>query len=712
MFQVAVYGKGGIGKSTMSANISVALAGRGLKVMQIGCDPKHDSTRLLLDGKAQRTVLDYVREVPIGKRDLNGIIATGTAGVLCAEAGGPEPGIGCAGRGILTTFDTLRKLGADDLDVDVRIYDVLGDVVCGGFAVPLRNEYADAVVLVTSGEFMAMYAANNIMRGLSNFDTGKPRMLGIVLNSRGVDGEYEAVKSFAEATGTRILAVVPRDGQFAEAESLGHTVVELFPESVIAREIGKVADSIVDACDGRLELTSPHPLDDDQLSDLAAGRAIRPYGDVPVSRIGCGGCRRTTIEGTRVMGSCAAYGAVSAFLRLEDTAVVVHGPVSCSYLMETTRAKAMLEMYSRGVFRRSPRINVRSTMMDDESAIFGGNLYLKACLERTIAEGYSRIAVVTTCMSGIIGDDCLSIVDAVMESNPSVEIFLVRADGDMTGEYNDGFMMAAESIVETVDTGLEPDGSLVNLVSSSFFDVQSVAHRKELDRMLGAFGMRVNCMFLDEGSPRPPSEICRAGVDVLMNDTPTSRELMGMITRRTGRLPFPAVMPVGMHDYLDWMRQMGAWTGRSEDAEREIARATAEYRGFLDAHRDTLRGRTAIVVSRIGTNLDWLVDVLEDMGVSVLRYGFFPSARKAGGRQSSRHDHVDDYTDDDLMRDLEELRPDLMIGGIVRQVPEGTVMAKMNRIGVGYRPVLEYVEYLENTLRLPGMEGWRGGGRS
>ena len=288
MFQVAVYGKGGIGKSTMSANISVALAERGLRVMQVGCDPKHDSTRLLLGGRAQRTVLDYVRDTPIGRRRLEDVIEEGTAGVLCTEAGGPEPGIGCAGRGILTTFDTLKRLGADSVDTDVRIYDVLGDVVCGGFAVPLRDEYADAVILVTSGEFMAMYAANNIMRGLLNFDNGGPRLLGIVLNCRGVEGERETVERFARATGTEVIAVVPRDRLFADSESRGHTVMELYPDSAIAGQVRRIADRIAAASEGEDVMSSPRPLDDDQLSDLAAGREIRPpTGHVP-QRTGCG----------------------------------------------------------------------------------------------------------------------------------------------------------------------------------------------------------------------------------------------------------------------------------------------------------------------------------------------------------------------------------------------------------------------------------------
>lgn len=280
MYQVAVYGKGGIGKSTISANVSVALAERGARVMQVGCDPKHDSTRLLLGGRTQTTVLEYLRATPLPKRRLEDVIEEGTGGVLCTEAGGPEPGIGCAGRGILTTFDTLRKLGADDLDVDVRLYDVLGDVVCGGFAVPLRGEYADAVIIVTSGEFMAMYAANNIMRGMLNFDTGRPRLLGIVLNSRGVEGERESVRRFAEAAGTRIIAEIPRDRMFAQAEAAGHTAMELFPDSAIADSMRTIADAVAGAMNGDVGPTTPRPLDDDQMSDLAAGREIRPGSGV------------------------------------------------------------------------------------------------------------------------------------------------------------------------------------------------------------------------------------------------------------------------------------------------------------------------------------------------------------------------------------------------------------------------------------------------
>lgn len=175
MAEIALYGKGGIGKSTISANISAALAQRGKRILQIGCDPKHDSTRLLLHGELIETVLSYMKRTPPDQYRLHDVVYEGVYGIHCVEAGGPEPGVGCAGRGILTTFEMLERLHIKDYCYDSIIYDVLGDVVCGGFAVPLRREYADRVYIITSGEFMSIYAANNILRGLKNYDTEKSR---------------------------------------------------------------------------------------------------------------------------------------------------------------------------------------------------------------------------------------------------------------------------------------------------------------------------------------------------------------------------------------------------------------------------------------------------------------------------------------------------------------------------------------------------------
>ena len=713
MYQVAVYGKGGIGKSTMSANISVSLAEMGLKVMQVGCDPKHDSTRLLLEGRAQTTVLDYVRNVPVGRRKLEDVIEVGTSGVLCTEAGGPEPGIGCAGRGILTTFDTLKKLGAENLDTDVRIYDVLGDVVCGGFAVPLRGEYADGIVLVTSGEFMAMYAANNIMKGLSNFDTGKPRLIGIILNSRGVEGEDETVRRFAKAAGTEVIAVIPRHKLFSEAEASGHTVREMFPESDVAAAVDSIAQRIIDVRDGKVSAVIPTPLDDDQMSDLAAGREIRPGCGNPIqARSGCSGCgRRNSIKETNVMSSCAAYGAVAAYLKIEDVAVIIHGPASCMYLMDTARAKSVLELFSRGMYGSRPNHNLFCTMMDDSVSIFGGTELLERTLRDVVSRGYRDVAVVTTCMPGIIGDDSRAVVKRISDENPGVRIDLVEADGDVAGEYNDGFMMAADNIVGMIDTSIEPEPGLVNIIGTSFFDLHTRAHAEGMTRMLSRFGLKENCRFLDETSTDSVRGFCRASFDMMINDTAGCRELASKITEHTGREPFPVPVPVGLYDYEEWISMVGRQMGMQEEASKEIRYIEGEYARFIREHAPRFKGKRIIIMNKLTHNVDWLLDILLDLGADIVRVGFVPSPRKAGCTVVSRHFDMitENYDTDQLEVDLDTLDPDLLISDLSRPVRGRCRSARFSKIGVGALPVLEYAEYLENVMRLPKDEGWKGG---
>ena len=715
MFQLALYGKGGIGKSTMAANISVALAKKGLKVMQVGCDPKHDSTRLLLEGKAQPTVLDYVRSTPIGKRKLDDLIMTGTEGVLCTESGGPEPGIGCAGRGILTTFDTLKKLGVDELDVDVKIYDVLGDVVCGGFAVPLRGEYADGIVLVTSGEFMAMYAANNIMKGLSNFDTGSPRLIGIILNSRGVEGEKELVERFAKATGTEVIAVMPRDRLFAEAEGNGHTVREMFPDSKISESIDKIAQRIIDVSTGKAECVYPHPLDDDQLSDLAAGREIRPSSGLSVTRDPCGGCARCkrSIKDSRIMMSCAAYGALSAYMKLSDYAVVLHGPESCLYFMDTSRSKAIVELYGKDIFERPPTHHLRCTMMDDSVSIFGGVKYLEKALRDTIAEGHRRIAVITTCMPGIIGDDCISVIDRIMKENPGVDIQYIPADGDIAGEYTDGFMMAVSNLVHAIDTSVKPEKGYVNLIATSFFDLHSKKHIEEMDRMFGRFGLKVNCRFLDETTYDTIVNYCRGSMDMLLNDTANNRELYDMISLHTGRELFPVALPVGLYDYEEWLERIGTEMGMEEEAKLEMRMAEAEYDAFVEKHKHRFEGKNIIILNKLSFNLDWLIDILLDLGANLMKVAVQVSSRKKKGELISRHLDIieQDYDSEMLKDDLKGMKPDLIISDIARP-DEGIRFARVGKVGFGITPSFEYIEYIENIMRLPLEEGWKRGGIS
>ena len=715
MFQIAFYGKGGIGKSTISANVSVSLAQRGFKTMQVGCDPKHDSTRLLLGGRSQRTVLEYVRDVRIADRKLEDLVEEGTSGVLCTEAGGPEPGIGCAGRGILTTFDTLRKLGADELDVDYKVYDVLGDVVCGGFAVPLRSEYADAVVLVTSGEFMAMYAANNIMKGLLNFDSGKPRLLGIVLNSRGVVDEERSVRLFAEATGTKILAVIPRDGLFADAESKGHTVRELYPECGISKAIESVVDSIVSAAGDGTGLTYPMPLDDDQLSDLAAGRKIRPRGSITTERTAnpCSGCcdRRRSIRDSRTMNSCAAYGAMSAFSRINDVGVVIHGPRSCMYLMDTTRAKAVLELYQRGLYANKPSHNIRCTMMDDTASIFGGNVDLERTLSSVSKEGFSDIAVITTCMPGIIGDDCAGVIEKIGKNHPDIRYHLIQTDGDIAGEYNDGFDMAVGSILGIVDRSVTPDPGYVNIIGSSFFDLSNKKQNREVERILSLFGLKVNCRFLDECDSESIRMLRRGIADIPVSDTANSRNMVKVVSDYLGREPFAHPIPFGKYEHAVWLDALGKLTGRNDVAEREKDIVAERYESFMDRHRGRFRGKKVMIVCGMAHNVDWIIDILDDLGADLVRVGFITSRRKRPNAPISRYAEriVSGYTEDMFDADLSELKPDLLIGDLPRFAHDQCRFARIVKVGFGVDASTSFVMYLENMMRLPNKEGWKGG---
>ncbi|MDO5718596.1 MAG: nitrogenase iron protein NifH [Tissierellia bacterium] len=253
MIKIAIYGKGGIGKSTTTSNLTAALIDRGYKVMQIGCDPKADSTKNLLEGKKIKTVLDTIKEK--GERaQLDELVVEGFNGALCVEAGGPTPGIGCAGRGIITAFERLEKLKAYEVyQPDIVIYDVLGDVVCGGFAMPLRGGYADYVLIVSSGEMMALYAADNISTAIKNFSNrGYAKLAGIILNARNVENEDEIVNKAASEMNTSVIKKIPRDGTVQKAEVQGKTVIQAFPDSEMAAHYQDLAREVLEVVNHEL----------------------------------------------------------------------------------------------------------------------------------------------------------------------------------------------------------------------------------------------------------------------------------------------------------------------------------------------------------------------------------------------------------------------------------------------------------------------------
>ena len=248
MIKLAIYGKGGIGKSTCTANLSAALASLGKRVIQIGCDPKADSTINLLGGQGVIPVMDYMRKYDEEPESIEQISKVGFGGVLCIETGGPTPGLGCAGRGIITTFTLLEQLELfKKYKPDAVLYDVLGDVVCGGFAAPIREGYAEQVLIVTSGEKMALYAANNIFSAVKNFeDRSYAKVRGVILNRRNVENEEEKVRAFTEKAGIEITADLPRSDDIIKYEDMGKTVIEGDPECEAAKRFLALAKTLID----------------------------------------------------------------------------------------------------------------------------------------------------------------------------------------------------------------------------------------------------------------------------------------------------------------------------------------------------------------------------------------------------------------------------------------------------------------------------------
>lgn len=265
MRQIAIYGKGGIGKSTTTQNLAAALATAGKKLMIIGCDPKADSTRLILHGFPANTVLDAMRETDEDELELEQFLFTGYLGIKAVESGGPEPGVGCAGRGIVTAINQLEEKGAYTAELDYVFYDVLGDVVCGGFAMPIREGKAQEIYIVCSGEMMSLYAANNICKGIQRYaKAGKTRLGGLICNSRNVDNEKRLVEDFAQKLNTKLLYFIPRDNAVQHAECHRMTVAEYAPESPQADEYRKLAKII----DANTSFSVPTPLGREELEEL------------------------------------------------------------------------------------------------------------------------------------------------------------------------------------------------------------------------------------------------------------------------------------------------------------------------------------------------------------------------------------------------------------------------------------------------------------
>ncbi|MCL1978665.1 MAG: AAA family ATPase [Methanomassiliicoccaceae archaeon] len=717
MIQIAVYGKGGIGKSTVSANISYALADMGKKVMQIGCDPKHDSTRALLNGREQTTVLSYIRDTPPFNRRLEDVVLNGLKDIKCVEAGGPEPGIGCAGRGILSTFDTLKRLGVDDMDIDVKVYDVLGDVVCGGFAVPLRNEYADGVYLVTSGEFMSLYAANNILKGIRNFDKGIPRVAGIILNSRGMENEHSAVKRFAEAVCLPIVAVIPRSKLFAQAEKERVPLLHLFPDSDEAAELRKIAENAVSILNDKSKLLESRPLNDEQMGRIAAGESVLPNSegtvfDGPVCR-SCVRKRGSEKKREKLVASCAAAGAVYGCSTVTDSVTIIHGPRSCAHIMSSSRNLSEIRKGRKRRFMDDPQfMRIESTDMDDTVSVFGGAGLLEQKIRDLILEGCTRFFIVTTCVSGIIGDNVIDVVTALSNQHPDLYFRVVEADGNILGDWDDGYIEAADAVADMIDKNVLPAGKRVNLIAERYFFRINEDKDDDAVSLLKQFGLEANCRFMYETDMDSITNFKRGTLNFIVNDDAMSRGVAKVLEKKIGIKVEEDLLPCGMYELKRFAERVGKEFGIEKEAAEVVRKEETYYLEAISELRKRMEGKRVFIESSYTHSIDWLIELIKDLGMEIVFIGFAPerewkAERRARSRFEGEFEITRDYWPDDIIADADRIKPDIIIGDSGRSGVTDLHYMSFVRAGVGVKCVIRFARELADVMAAPPVEGWR-----
>lgn len=713
MKRIAVYGKGGIGKSTISSNLTAALSDMGVKVLQIGCDPKHDSTRLLSNGAGDTTVLEYLRDTYPDERTLEDVVYTGYKGCLCVEAGGPEPGIGCAGRGIISAFELLQDLNINSIPIDITIYDVLGDVVCGGFAVPLRDGYADTVYIVTSGEFMSIYAANNILKGTANYNPD--RIGGIIFNSRGDEEEYERVKRFSEAVSIPIVAVFKRSKEFLDAERCGKTVVEAYPDSSLVKSFRDLAEIVLE---GR-KYTAKY-LGEAELEEVVLGIATSKrtsQSSAPVRDLNVVSEPRyytsRNVQRNEVLHGCAFAGAVSITTSMTSLTTLMHSPRNCAQFAYQLASNAVKRSYicEGTAIHGFSQPNVTCTNMAESTMIFGGNDELKASLKSILDGGQKNIAVVTSCPSGIIGDDVESIVNDLSLQYPDATTIPLIEDGNVNGDFMQGVIDASIALTKAfVKTSFDKTDS-VNLIGVKTISTNCIKNSDYVESILFKLGIKINCKYLGDADIEDLKKLTEAKFNLLLNPDRFSMMLKQFLEDNYDMTFSNHIARPGLKATTEWIREIGECFGRTEAAENIIQEICTEYELHLEFLKNNLQNKTVYVAS-MNRDIDWILEMLEGAGMEIIKAVVID-------RPDYTMDYdikaaypfveiIEKYEINELIGDINTKNPDILISAYPMDVNPHIVQRYIPLVpDIGPFGALELADSWVSFMKAPAEEGWR-----
>jgi nitrogenase iron protein NifH len=728
MKTIAFYGKGGIGKSTVLSNVVAALSRRGKKILQIGCDPKHDSTRLILGGFTQATVLEQLNTT--GRVSLDSVMLTGYNGVKCIEAGGPEPGVGCAGRGIIQMLNLLQEQGLDTKQFDYVFFDVLGDVVCGGFAVPMREGYADEVYIVTSGEIAALYAANNIAKGIKRFSTKHGKLGGVIGNGRGTRNERETIATFARLIGTEMVTYIPKSELIVQAEFESKTISDLTPDS----ELAAIFDSIASHIESQKEPTVPKPLSDKELDTFLHDycyNSLSPNRTPPTnsslnqvtttnaaavsastqkaeaSKNTNNACLSRSSNRPPVQG-CSISGAFSAVKKIKDAITIMHSPSGCA--SASFSGCLSNSSYSNTETRCPP--SVLCTNLRETDIIFGGTKKLRATIMDVHAKFPSRsIFIITSCSSGIIGDDVNQVVADLKADG--VSVFFIPTDGVMnSGDYYNGMISSYRTIADNlIDNNVCPEDNLVNLIGEQTQVPLGINNYDVLEQLFNKLGIKVNCRFLGETTINQIRNFKKATVSIPFPYDPLVNEVTDYLKTWFSIPILDAPLPIGFEQTAEFTRLLGRSFNKDSEAEKIINDSRKDYEKQLMTLRKDLAGKKALIFST-PHNIDWLLTTLFDLDVKIPKIyatSVFPPRETFSTKFSVPIEN--NYPEQKIKQAIIEEKPDFVLTSIntSKSVPcDATSAPVLPVVPVyGFNAGLVFAKRLQFKLKYPTIEGWR-----